>query len=311
MKTITQLLLLFACTMTGYSQSVAYFDFGNKTTQTKDLNYNNVFNETVEDPNIVVMNVIDSTGAPTGIKLTVDDVFHGKNTAGTLSPSADLNFPRDATRDSFYGEGVQKNVDSIFQPTGGFILEGLNPDLTYSFEIFASRIGVPTTDNRESLYTIVGFDNVATTAVLDAANNTSKVAEILNVQPTAEGTLTFTAEPTENNNTPEKFYYLGAIRLEASGKLSVNSPALSNSLAVYPNPVSNRAQITFELKEQSNLKIDIYDLSGRLVENIANGEQPAGKFSKTWNRSSNIASGVYILQIDANGKRSTSKLLLK
>lgn len=99
--------------------------------------------------------------------------------------------------------------------------------------------------------------------------------------------------------------------MEASGKLNVNTPALSNSLAVYPNPVSNRAQISFDLKEQSNLKIAIYDLSGRLIENIVNGEQAAGKFSKTWNRSSNIAAGVYILQIDANGKRSSSKLLLK
>ena len=307
MKTITQLLLLFACTMAGYSQSVAYFDFGNKTTPTKGLNYNNVVNDTTEQVGILV-NVIDSTGASTGITLTVDDPFHGKNTAGTLDPVEGLPFSKDATRDSFYGEAVE--FEGVTQPTGGFILQGLNPDLTYSFEIFASRSSQPN-ENREALYTISGFDNQTKTAVLDAANNTSEVAEIMDVQPTADGTLTFTAEAGENNNTPNKFYYLGAIRLEASGKLSVNSPALSNSLAVYPNPVSNRAQITFNLKEQSNIKIDIYDLSGRLVENIVNGEQPAGKFSKAWNRSSNIASGVYILQIDANGKRSTSKLLLK
>jgi len=308
MKTITQLFFLFACTMAGFSQSVAYFDFGSSNTRTQNLNYNNVVNNGVEDPNILVQ-VIDSTGAGTGITLTVNDVFHGTNIAGTVSPSADFLFPTNATRDSFYGEEVE--FEGVTQPTGGFILEGLNPLLTYSFEIFASRVGVPATDNREALYTIVGLADQEYTAVLDAANNTSEIAEILNVQPTLEGTLTFTAEPTEDNTTPEKFYYLGAIRLEASGLLGVNTPALSNSLAVYPNPVANRTQITFDLKEQSNLKIDIYDLSGRLVENIVNGEQPAGKFSKAWNRSSNIASGVYILQIDANGKRSTSKLLLK
>lgn len=308
MKTITQLFFLFACTMAGFSQSVAYFDFGSSTTKTQNLNYNNVVNNGPEDPNILVQ-VIDSTGAETGITLTVNDVFHGTNTAGTPTPSADIPFPARATQDSFYGEEVE--FEGVTQPTGGFILDGLNPDLTYSFEIFASRIGVLATDTRESLYTIVGLDGQEYTAVLDVANNTSEIAEILNVQPTAEGTLTFTAESGVNNNTTEKFYYLGAIRLEASGKLSVDSPALSSSLAVYPNPVANRTQITFDLKEQSNLKIDIYDLSGRLVENIVNGEQPAGKFSKSWNRSSNIASGVYILQIDANGKRSTSKLLLK
>ncbi len=295
--------------MVGYSQSVALFDFGSKTTPTKNLNYNNVFNEIVEDPNIFLPDVIDSTGAATGITLTMDDFFHGFNPAGTTTPSADFIFDRNATRDSFYGEGVE--FDNVRQPTGGFILEKLNPDLTYSFEIFASRIGVPTTDNRESLYTITGLNGEESTAVLDAANNESEIAVISDVQPTAEGTLTFTAEPGANNNTPNKFYYLGAIRMEASGKLNVNTPALSNSLAVYPNPVSNRAQISFDLKEQSNLKIAIYDLSGRLIENIVNGEQAAGKFSKTWNRSSNIAAGVYILQIDANGKRSSSKLLLK
>ncbi|HEA29375.1 MAG TPA: T9SS type A sorting domain-containing protein [Leeuwenhoekiella sp.] len=306
MKTITQLFFLIACSTVGFSQSVAYIDFGSADNQTEDANYNNVTGFGPEEDGSEV-NLINSDGEDTGITLLVDDAFNGLNTGGSET-AEDFTFPATATGDSFYGSLVDfANTD--LQTTGGFTLSGLDAEQFYSFSIFASRDGA--TENRSTLYTIQGAESFQ--ATLNPSDNTTEIARIENVQASETGTITFTAQPgADNLNLPNQFYYLGAIELTISeDMLSVDSAVLNNSLAVYPNPVSSQTQITFDLQEQANLKIDIYDLSGRLVENIANGEQPAGKFTKTWNRSSNIAAGVYILQIDADGKRFNSKLLLK
>ncbi|MGB3773731.1 MAG: T9SS type A sorting domain-containing protein [Leeuwenhoekiella sp.] len=302
MKTITQLFFLIACSTVGFSQTVALIDFGSPNRTTGD-NFNNVASGAEEDDSIVV-DINDTDGNATGITLTVDDAFHGFNDAGTQDPDGDLPFPATATSDSFYGEDTPFN--GVTQATGGFTLSGLDPQVVYSFEIFGSRTGV--TDVRTTLYTVVGLTTAD--ATLDAANNTENTAEISGVQPAADGTLTFTAETAADNTNGNGFYYLGALRM-TTGTLSVNQAVLNSSLAIYPNPVASSAQITFDLEESANVKVDIYDLSGRLVDNVANGEQPAGTFTKTWNRPSNIASGVYILQIDADGKRFNSKLLLK
>ena len=312
MKTITQLFFLFACTVVGFSQTTttALIDFGN--TEESGDNYNNVTGAAVGSEGSIVP-IINSDGTTTGITLTIDNEFNGTNGQGTQMAGEDVPFVSTATGDSFYGAAsVAFGGLAGPNPNAGFTLTGLEADLYYSFTIFASRAGVTTVDNRSTLYTIAGGGD-AKTASLNATNNVDQLAVIENVQADENGAISFTAEPNQGvNNNTSGFYYLGAIEMVISDQvLSTESAVLSNSLAVYPNPVSSRAQITFDLKEQSNLKINVYDLSGRLVENIVNGEQPAGKFSTTWDRSSNIASGVYILQIDANGKRSNSKLLLK
>lgn len=311
MKTITQLFFLFAFTAVGFCQTrtSAFIDFGNPDNQTEG--YNNATETDPQDP-ASVLQIMDAEGNETGITLNMVVPFTENNTDGTTEAEENIAFPASATADSFYG-----SVERFFgttTPSATFTLTGLDPELYYSFSIFASRVGDEVNDNRSTLYTVSTEGGSETaTATLDAANNISERVLIEGIQPGEDGVITFRSEPAPENTNTTGFYYLGAIEMVISddANLSTEDVAISNSLSVYPNPVSTQAQINLDLKEKTQLTIGVYDLSGRLVENIVDGEQAAGNFSTTWNRSSNLSAGLYILKIEANGKSVNSKLLLK
>lgn len=149
--------------------------------------------------------LINTNSNATGIALSVHDAFTGVNTAGTTAPSASIGFDATATADSFFGSVGDHG--GIVEPTGGITLSGLSTNTKYSFSIFASREG--STDNRETQYIIEG--STKDTVYLDASSNTSNVASLQDMVPSAEGKITINVAPGSNNNNEKKYYYLGAI----------------------------------------------------------------------------------------------------
>jgi len=64
----------------------------------------------------------------------------------------------------------------------------------------------------------------------------------------------------------------------------------------YPNPFNATTSFTFHLPQETHLEVAIYDLHGRLVEELFQGRHAAGRFAMTWN-AENAASGVYYYRI--------------
>lgn len=86
---------------------------------------------------------------------------------------------------------------------------------------------------------------------------------------------------------------------------------------VYPNPFSKDTKIEFEVENNENIVISIFDLNGRLVKEIMNGNYLSnGKFQVIWdgtdNSGSDASNGMYIYKISKdNGKVNSGKLILK
>lgn len=86
---------------------------------------------------------------------------------------------------------------------------------------------------------------------------------------------------------------------------------------VYPNPFSKDTKIEFEVENNENIVISIFDLNGRLVKEIMNGNYLSnGKFQVIWdgtdNSGSDVSNGVYIYKISKDkGKVNSGKLILK
>lgn len=85
-------------------------------------------------------------------------------------------------------------------------------------------------------------------------------------------------------------------------------------LNVSPNPFNPSTGLLFDLPEAAFVTLKIYDVLGREVQTLADGEYNAGVQRVTWN-ASNRASGMYIARItirDASGnlKYSNSQKLL-
>jgi len=262
-----------------------FIDFGtNSPALMMEGNWNNVTEHQSANTKL-----IDENGNATGIRLAVTDPFYnGFNTSGTAVPTGEANiFAGNATADNFFGNGALWGTTAA-NPEGIITLSGMNPAKYYSFKIFASRTGV--TNIRDARYTMTGLTTVSDT--LNASNNTSRIAEILNVKPTAGGVITFKTEAGPNNTSAEKFYFLGAMKISVSDSpTGLFSPKSTNSVNAYYN--------------NGMLKIDdytgtvrVYGLAGNLIAE----KQSVFGFAQI-----NLLKGVYIV----NTTEGNAKLLIR
>jgi hypothetical protein len=70
----------------------------------------------------------------------------------------------------------------------------------------------------------------------------------------------------------------------------------------YPNPFNPSTTIAYHLAERSNVKLSIYDLSGKEVSTLVDKEQESGSYSVVFDGLSyrQLASGIYLYSLKAN-----------
>ena len=78
---------------------------------------------------------------------------------------------------------------------------------------------------------------------------------------------------------------------------------------IYPNPFNPTTTIQFDLPEDINVLLEVYDISGRLVDELNNRTMQAGYHSITWNASM-YSSGIYFVKLHAGSFHHTQKLML-
>lgn len=82
----------------------------------------------------------------------------------------------------------------------------------------------------------------------------------------------------------------------------------------YPNPFNPQTTIGFELPIKSDVKLSIYDITGKLIKILVDEEKEAGYHSVVWNgtdeNKKRIASGLYFYQIESDGYNQVKRCLL-
>lgn len=89
---------------------------------------------------------------------------------------------------------------------------------------------------------------------------------------------------------------------QISGKLVSSAPGLAArelSLKTYPNPFSREMNISFGLEGSGEVRIVLYDLGGKQVEQIENRHFEAGNHEIQWNVVPGMKTGSYVLKIIA------------
>lgn len=72
------------------------------------------------------------------------------------------------------------------------------------------------------------------------------------------------------------------------------------SLAARPNPFRSATTIVYALPEAATVRLDVHDVTGRRVERLAEGSQPAGPHDFTWSPD-RLPAGVYWVRLTAGG----------
>ena len=82
----------------------------------------------------------------------------------------------------------------------------------------------------------------------------------------------------------------------------------------YPNPFNPTTTIIYDLVNDSNLKITVYDLKGNLIKDIYDGFQKAGRSNAVWNATNNIgetvSSGIYLYKIQVGESFQVKRMML-
>jgi len=77
----------------------------------------------------------------------------------------------------------------------------------------------------------------------------------------------------------------------------------------YPNPFNPSTFITYQLPRNSFVILKVFDLIGKEVATLVNGEKEAGKHSVEWN-AEGLPSGVYFYKLSAGNFTQTKKMIL-
>jgi len=79
--------------------------------------------------------------------------------------------------------------------------------------------------------------------------------------------------------------------------------------AVYPNPFNSTATIRYSLPASEYVRLGVYDVLGRHVNDLVNGSVSAGEHNMSWN-ASGVSSGIYFLRLQAGRQVAQQKALL-
>ncbi|MBM3328439.1 MAG: T9SS type A sorting domain-containing protein [Calditrichaeota bacterium] len=74
----------------------------------------------------------------------------------------------------------------------------------------------------------------------------------------------------------------------------------------FPNPFNRALTIDYVLPAAGSVRIAIYDLTGRFVETLVEGQRPAGQQTVVW-RPTNVGAGLYLIKMEAGGKTFLQK----
>ncbi|MEO0145657.1 MAG: T9SS type A sorting domain-containing protein [candidate division WOR-3 bacterium] len=81
-----------------------------------------------------------------------------------------------------------------------------------------------------------------------------------------------------------------------------------------PNPSKGRVTIQYGVADERDVSLAVYDLSGRLVKNLARGKPGPGNYTVIWTGESEtgtrVAQGLYILRYEAGDYKKVEKLLM-
>lgn len=89
----------------------------------------------------------------------------------------------------------------------------------------------------------------------------------------------------------------------------VDLPERLSLLQNYPNPFNSSTTICYSLPEQSDVRIEIYNILGQKITTLFDGHKQAGYHTVTWH-ADHYPSGIYFARLEAGHRSESIKIVL-
>jgi plastocyanin len=118
--------------------------------------------------------------------------------------------------------------------------------------------------------------------------------------------------------SPGTFPYHCAVHTSMKDTIFVGTTAIDdqsslpesfNLLQNYPNPFNARTLISFDLPKSGATKLEIFDILGRHIETLFDGELEQGPHSFSWD-AGNQSSGIFFYQLTSGAETKTARMTL-
>ena len=99
---------------------------------------------------------------------------------------------------------------------------------------------------------------------------------------------------------------MGDLQSNYESTTCVDILKVENDLKIYPNPFHDEIIIEFELNQNENIYLAMYNIAGQLIKVLANQDMNSGNHKITWDArdgdGNTIESGSYIYKYMVNSK---------
>lgn len=232
-------------------------------------------------------------------------IFYSTNTGTSWSSSIpDTNISVQSLTFSSAQNGLCGGDDPFMSTNGGFgwIIQGGYPNTGrfYSFENIAGQ-----------------YFYSSGPGIYRSTNNAASFSlQYTNVSKEDFRDLSFVSTPGDNSMTVINGWGVtgdGVIAhySDPIGIIPVTTiiPETFNLYQNYPNPFNPVTTITFDIAEKSDIRLEVTDILGKIVEVLHQGRVNAGTY-KTEFDGTNLPSGIYFYRMIAGSTNITKKLML-
>ncbi|MCC6864761.1 MAG: T9SS type A sorting domain-containing protein [Ignavibacteria bacterium] len=145
-------------------------------------------------------------------------------------------------------------------------------------------------------------------------NNYAGISVFLNSAPAIVDINNDSDPDLMAGNTKGGLYYYENWNVFGIQQISSEIPLSSNLFQNYPNPFNPSTKIKFTLKkdtksENKNVKLIVYDISGKQVANLINRALLSGTYEAEFD-ASNLPSGVYFYKLTSGNFSESKKMIL-
>ncbi|MBK7256190.1 MAG: T9SS type A sorting domain-containing protein [Ignavibacteria bacterium] len=125
-----------------------------------------------------------------------------------------------------------------------------------------------------------------------------------------QGAYTVTVQGNGPNGTPVHRRTI-TVNVGPTGIVNIGGevPSAFSLSQNYPNPFNPTTNIKFDVPKSGNVKLNVYDMSGKVVQELVNTALNAGAYSILLN-AVNLSSGTYFYRLESEGYTDTKKLVL-
>ena len=131
----------------------------------------------------------------------------------------------------------------------------------------------------------------------------------------ASGNVTFYAAGiggNHNGSDTGDYVYNTSLSLTAGSATGISEAALAAArFNLYPNPVSDRVNVSYTLDNDGPVKCMLYSLDGRLVQTLMDEQQAAGEQSQSFELPAGLTKGIYLVQMNIEGKTACKKMIVQ